>query len=412
MFKTLLELDTIRGPHSTGVITVNPHTYVSEYSKELGTPWDFFKKSHLFDDKGNFYRATCALIGHNRLATQGAINKENAHPFDFPNIVGVHNGTLEQSSFRELKEGGSNFEVDSEALYHRLNDKPLKKVLPELSGAWALFFYDKKNKTIRLIRNSQRPLSYAFSKDGKTLFFASEGWMIDIAARKNNVKIQDVLEVKENLMHYIHLDKLGKGLNLYYNEEPIKPKPIVITQHTYTSYPQSWIRNTPRVDPRIAEILDEDNVCAIYYEDGKITKGQTFCSVEMTSLNKGRTVKLFINNHKGDMEKLLEDLTESGALFTVGINSVYTIDEKTIFQGTSNTLTEVDWESYFGVEEETISIGGEEVNKDQWEKLMAEGCAWCSTQSVDFDKHNEVQWVEYPKTFLCPDCVKANSIAM
>jgi hypothetical protein len=226
------------------------------------------------------------------------------------------------------------------------------------------------------------------------------------------VKIQDVLEVKENLMHYIHLDKLGKGLNLYYNEEPIKPKPIVITQHTYTSYPQSWIRNTPRVDPRIAEILDEDNVCAIYYEDGKITKGQTFCSVEMTSLNKGRTVKLFINNHKGDMEKLLEDLTESGALFTVGINSVYTIDEKTIFQGTSNTLTEVDWESYFGVEEETISIGGEEVNKDQWEKLMAEGCAWCSTQSVDFDKHNEVQWVEYPKTFLCPDCVKANSIAM
>lgn len=34
------------------------------------------------------------VIGHVRASTKGVISDDNAHPFVFPNLVGVHNGTL------------------------------------------------------------------------------------------------------------------------------------------------------------------------------------------------------------------------------------------------------------------------------------------------------------------------------
>src|SRR5690348_5835448 len=88
-FKTLLELDTIRGPHSTGVLSVT-HDKIVTVAKSVGTPWDLYDTSSF---RSLFSKSHTLLLGHNRYATVGAITKGNAHPFEHDNVVGVHNGT-------------------------------------------------------------------------------------------------------------------------------------------------------------------------------------------------------------------------------------------------------------------------------------------------------------------------------
>ena len=98
-FKFLLELDTTRGPHSTGVfIGVRTPTQfmTNKLIKSLGTPWDLYNKPEW---KTALHGMNKVLIGHNRYATRGAVSELNAHPFEFGRVVGAHNGTIYNHHF-------------------------------------------------------------------------------------------------------------------------------------------------------------------------------------------------------------------------------------------------------------------------------------------------------------------------
>jgi hypothetical protein len=186
VFKLLSKLDVIRGEHSTGVLSVTKDIGSWETQKMVGTSYDLFATKG-FNEM--FKRTHLCLFGHNRQATRGTITNDNAHPFAHDHIVGCHNGTL--NSMWNLKDN-KNFTVDSDNIYYDMSHNGAKKTLEKLNGAFALCWYDDKERTINLVRNEQRPLYYCYTKDHKTFFWASESWMLHVAMLKNDLDRDEI----------------------------------------------------------------------------------------------------------------------------------------------------------------------------------------------------------------------------
>ena len=204
IFKFLLILDTVRGEDSTGIagVSVNGDVLVS---KAVGTPYDLFP---LKLTECIFKANNRLLIGHNRYATQGGVTKNNAHPFEFNNVVGVHNGTLKARYGLKFND----YAVDSEQLYANIDEDGEKVVIPKVEGAYALVWYDKENEQLKVIRNKERPLHYAFSACGKKVFFASEAWMLGVALNRNNYKHRPIQEIQEDQLYTFDV-----GVNINFN---------------------------------------------------------------------------------------------------------------------------------------------------------------------------------------------------
>lgn len=186
VFKLLSKLDVIRGEHSTGVCSVTKELSSWETQKMVGTSYD------LFSTKGfetMMKRTHLMLFGHNRQATRGIINDDNAHPFSHDHIVGCHNGTL--NSTWNLKDN-KKFQVDSDNIFYDMAHNGVKKTVEKLNGAFALCWFDDRERTLNLLRNKERPLYYCYSKDHKTFFWASEAWMLHVAMSKNDLDRDEI----------------------------------------------------------------------------------------------------------------------------------------------------------------------------------------------------------------------------
>lgn len=199
--KDLLVVDILRGKHSTGVASVSRVGSVNLFKKAYNAV-DFLDTAGgkgVVDDLSN-----ACIIGHNRYATKGIINNVNAHPFEFSNVVGAHNGTL--TSYYQLDDYRS-FDVDSECLYSHLNDHGIDDVFNKANGAFALTWYDKQDGKLKMLRNSQRPLHYCFSADRKKLYWASEPWMLIAVLWRNEIAHTDVVPCAEDTLYTFDVPK-------------------------------------------------------------------------------------------------------------------------------------------------------------------------------------------------------------
>lgn len=180
--KRLLIYDYFRGPDSTGIAVVNKEGTEAKVVKIASHPLDLFDMQK-FKSALSGYQSS-VFMGHNRAATRGAVNAIGAHPFEFDHIVGCHNGTLSPASHRELEDAlGERFDVDSQAIFASIAKFGIKKTVSMLQGAWALVWFDFKEKTLNFLRNKERPFWYAYSKEFDRIFWASEWPMIDAALK-------------------------------------------------------------------------------------------------------------------------------------------------------------------------------------------------------------------------------------
>lgn len=178
----------VRGPHSTGAALVKRDDNKIVMTK-APMPSPQLIGTQMYKD---FIQTVGVkvLMGHNRYATVGEQTVENAHPFKFENLVGAHNGTLDSWAINRLDDNKS-FGTDSEALYNSISKNGVKKTIEKMSGAWALTWYDLETNSINLLRNTKRPLFYAYSEDRMTLFWASEASMLEWILGRNHMKIYD-----------------------------------------------------------------------------------------------------------------------------------------------------------------------------------------------------------------------------
>lgn len=208
-------------------------------AKTLGDPFQLFDTSQFTEMMRTNNRV---LIGHNRFATTGKVTRRNAHPFELDTLVGVHNGTL--TNKWQLK-NGSKYDVDSEALYHDIEEDGAEKAINRTKGAWALVWWDKEDKTLNFLRNKERPLHYCYSEDKKVIFWASEAWMLTAILGREQYKHDKVVEFNED-MHYSFNIQLA-----VYNEmkEIEKPKGKLIEGYKEVAVghqgPKGWskVRN-------------------------------------------------------------------------------------------------------------------------------------------------------------------------
>lgn len=242
IFSTLLYLDVYRGLDSTGVAMIDKPNDKGEDNvsihKCLGGPWNLFLNDEKFDKKGDEIKAygIRALIGHNRACTWGEVNIDNAHPFDIGDIVGAHNGTLHDTTLKDLPYYNE-YNVDSQVLFAHIHEVGIEQAYKDIGGAMALTWYDRYYDSMNILRNSQRPLHCCFASDNETFFWASEEWMLRSAfmRARANMNPNGVMIFQPNF-HYM----LGiKNRKVYFQSmEELQPRPWVQTPASNHNHPR------------------------------------------------------------------------------------------------------------------------------------------------------------------------------
>lgn len=248
-FRELLIVDSIRGEHSTGIAAVS-HLGVG-ITKVVGDPFELFRS---LGWETTMKRINRVLIGHNRYATQGAVNKRNAHPFNVGAITGAHNGTL--TNKYQLHEGGL-FEVDSEAMLNHIEQKGLSNALSIARGAWALVWWDERDDTLNFIRNKERTLYAATVKDSDVVFWASEKWMLEVVLPRHGIKIAEVEMFKEDVHYELHISKDRKFTKPVLTDMSKYKTPEVATTHGY--FPGSTTLPYTPPKPLVAPAINQSS---------------------------------------------------------------------------------------------------------------------------------------------------------
>lgn len=125
------------------------------------------------------------VAGHSRLATCGEVNEYNAHPIQESQIIGVHNGVI--NNYEPLI-GSKNQDTDSRTLFKIIAKRGLQEAVNGAgTGAWALVYVDTSNRTLNIIRNGLRPLFYMWDKQGSCLYWASEAVFLHVIKSRGNL---------------------------------------------------------------------------------------------------------------------------------------------------------------------------------------------------------------------------------
>lgn len=392
-FRELLILDSIRGEHSTGVAAVS--NLDVRIAKVVGDPFELFR-SRSFTEA--LAMPNKVLIGHNRYATAGAVNKKNAHPFQIDEIVGAHNGTL-TNKYQLLD--GHKFDVDSEALYNHMEKKGLESLLKTMNGAWALVWWDGRDETLNILRNKERSLYVASLNAGGVIFWASEKWMLEVALSRNNLPVKEITAVTEDVHFAIPIGKdrsVGKaiGTAAVGTAMPVvqQKKFSVVTTNSGTATQQTGVvKQSKHVrhnnNQFIAAQLSRKNVEFYGMVSDKDSFGGEYvdCYDEANSETSYRIYK----NSYFDIQTLV------GEPFTADIQSFATnVREGDYFKLSAGTVVvSAPVEKYYR------DANNKLLSKKEWEEKY-QGCSFCTAPLVAGDP------ISFTKDgdCLCEDCAK------
>lgn len=144
--------------------------------------WEHFKDEDFIKRytkilSNNFY------LGHTRSSTSGEDTHAATHPFDFTNLIGMHNGTLHSLNW----EGYAN---DSEKLYSLINAGGVENAISHLEegDAYALVWFDKKTKKVNFLRNKERTLHFAIHPTRTVMYWYSEEKMLRAVLARNGIE--------------------------------------------------------------------------------------------------------------------------------------------------------------------------------------------------------------------------------
>lgn len=440
MFREMLIFDQIRGMDSTGVAVVYNKQYKNyekvHWEKAVGSPtnlWD--SGDSVFNSRGIVEGDAKVLLGHNRHATVGEVNAENAHPFTFGNVTGAHNGSLED--WDDL-EGAKGFEVDSMALINDINAHGIEKTWGKFLGAAALTWWDDDTETLNFVRNFERPLWFARSTTGAVLFWASEKWMISVAAARHKVALKEN-ENKEVVWFELPANtwySYKVGYNSCTEAHPPvaltpKPAPVVRTTGSY-GFQHSSFKNSGFVDSIF--------VAKTGWKKGTKRSNLDIKRVELryprrnsryVGPNKFEEIVRFTlfqdNNHVGILDVCPQNKAEFNNLMIVcdthklnqplgvslqnkpRVNTKVTDNNKTPYYVCSASSINFGGlrlkEEETKEEEEFVGRDGGMVSKEEFQKqlkIAGDTCCYCDA-TLNVEDHTKIEWLSFDQC-LCPEC--------
>lgn len=216
---------SVRGTDGTGIYQVDHQLNVMHAKMAHASAYALDDKDLKAMVQGSHNASI--TVGHVRAATQGSINNDNCHPFkayrdDGSYIIGVHNGTLH--GWDTPNPGG--FTVDSAWAMAQLATEGIS-CLEDMYGAFTFVWYDTKEPgKVFIARNDNRPLHLVRSKDGSTIYAASEAGMLAWLLDKHNMSVEDeVYSLDANTV--VSIDTL---------EHKLKIEKVAEFEDAYTSY--------------------------------------------------------------------------------------------------------------------------------------------------------------------------------
>lgn len=402
VFNQLLVVDVLRGKHSTGAALVDYRGVTSVFKKAVNVQ-DFLDFTKYKDLQRLSYNC---MIGHNRYATKGAVNNVNAHPFDFQNVVGVHNGTLHQ--YHNL-DNAKDFEVDSECMYSHLNDHGIQDTFEKVVGALALVWFDKKTKKLHFFRNSERPLSYCYSSDKATLYWASESWMLRGILSRNGIQHTEIVSISEEVLYSFDVpDKYAtKGVVLSPPKVVKLTKPTLVKKSNVTSLPVKKGSVGSLQGNLSSYLAKEVEVCI----DGDFVDEHNNPYIGgFLSMDTLVDVRLYVHQHSDMWDYLLEKMDLGNFSVTIvgtsshnAINPYLRADLRTITYCGDEYLP-ADTKS----EDENLVDGyaGKKLTYTEFHAAAKKGCAWCADVAVFRDS---VKWVANDE-FVCSVCQEQSEV--
>jgi hypothetical protein len=230
LFEQMLTLNTLRGKDSTGVFTVFKDRSAMVV-KTATQPFLLFDTEQWGKFRGRSIASGRFVVGHNRAATRGTVNNDNAHPFVENHIILVHNGTLGYHGNLTKEK----VEVDSHAIAHALAGDTPDVVLPKIHGAYALMWYNTETERLYACRNTERPLSIIETKDAYLI--ASEAWMAGCTASRfpQNRKLDQIIDVEPGKLYSWDLDGKMEVRTINFPQDRHDPSEISRRYHDWQS---------------------------------------------------------------------------------------------------------------------------------------------------------------------------------
>lgn len=397
-------MDILRGPHSTGIAAIGMQGNWT-VAKKKGTAWDLFD-SKCYEDA--MRPVSYALIGHNRYATKGKINNVNAHPFEFEDVVGCHNGTI-RAQWR--LPDSTHFEVDSENIFYAIQNEGLETTLGLLDGAYALSYWDKRSSELILLRNDERELSYCYSEDGSAVFWASEQWMLHVALSRNNIKYGKMHDVTPCYIHrftfplkYEKDAQVGCSLQAFKEFRPPQPK-------TNTTYHGGNSGQSKKLEdksggaggkPSKVGHLFKTQIQFIIDGVGRSQVGQEYLSGTVLE-EEGVEVRLYplagsetwrdLLAMKDDtiLEGYVCNTVEHAGYVTVSYASVIVVEDEDENE-----------------EDMCLGYGNKLLTDQQFLAKTEKGCAWCASP-VGLSQAGHITWID-SDSFVCQDCAEQDEV--
>lgn len=398
LFSTLLLVDTIRGPHSTGVLSVNSKGVNTIKSAMAG--YDFITTRRYTQltasRKGVSSLGNKVLAGHNRYATVGDINAVNAHPFEHGPVTMMHNGTLK--SQKPLLNADM-FDTDSECIAYNLSQvepNEVNNVVSKLYGAFALCWYDTRDNSLNFIRNSERPLYLSTDTyhQPSRIMWASEPAMLTFVCDRSNYDYykkdeHNIFELAE--MVHVKLTIDNNTSTYIWSETPCDEyEPPKVTTTYYNTYTYPELDNSNQCvevgDCLLATLTD-------YKVTTKNAKGGTFGAVKAIAIvenDTGRIEQVAVTIpavNKKDYLLFDNDIVIKLRVHVPGYGWYGTIVNDESEQPINGYLMSVPEKVEEG---DLVDADGNQVTAYEFLKLTRRGCGWCGSPIFIGDK---IEWI-------------------
>jgi hypothetical protein len=382
-----------------------------------------------------FAKVHSVLLGHNRFATKGSINSENAHPFlhsrkdaegkYLSSILGVHNGTL--SNQHDLKDN-KKFDVDSDNLYYDMTANGVKETVGKIRGAFALAWYDSANRTINFCRNDERPLFYTMSTDNKTIFWASESWMLSVALNRHSIKYNEIksVEVEKHYSMVIPKDVFKEDLEMTIEDVAFFRFPEASKSHWSHWYNKD--SSHKKTYGTVTPITKATRKCVANLSKRYMNKEVVFSVIGLKTINKAKfieadiemdpnedrpSLRLYTQEDPVLHKKLLNSVqyfkAKIKSISTYGDEAYCTVDHRTIVDyqlplldapedQIADAIDDGDGEEVYGFK----GYHGRSLTFHQWHDITKKGCALCCNSPAPHEA-DKIVWIDSSE-FFCESC--------